>query len=241
MVRAILDRTKTQTRRILSVQPPADVTSAGVIRSANAQHNGEWHWLTGDPHDADSWGIVGEPFRCPYGEPGDRLWVKETHARPAGGLHMVAYKADGECGAWMGDGDGGLIWNRHGGVVAPGIPQRSASWRGASFGLEKYGGRWRSPRFMPRWASRILLTITDVRVQRLHDITEEDARAEGATPNWWADLDPDGERRRIHSIAYRAGFHELWDTINYKRAMWSSNPWVWAITFERVEVPCVNA
>lgn len=79
--------------------------------------------------------------------------------------------------------------------------------------------RWRPSIHMPRWASRLTLRITDVRVQRLQEITEEDAKAEGFS---------DGERRETA----REHFRELWNFINGKRAPWSNNPWVWAISFE---------
>lgn len=80
---------------------------------------------------------------------------------------------------------------------------------------------WRPSVHMPRWASRISREITDVRVERLQDISEADARAEGIA------LDD--------CITPRAEFAELWNSINGKRAPWASNPWVWVIEFKRVE------
>jgi hypothetical protein len=78
---------------------------------------------------------------------------------------------------------------------------------------------------MPRWASRITLEITEVRMQRLHDISEEDARAEGAPPG----LNPDGSGE-----SYVAGFGDLWESIHGPSG-WNANPWVWAITFRGIE------
>lgn len=80
---------------------------------------------------------------------------------------------------------------------------------------------------MPRWASRITLEVTEVRVQRLQAISEEDAVAEGLTP---------GRRdEQARQLSWgRLGFMELWESINGKRAPWSSNPSVWAISFRRV-------
>lgn len=87
---------------------------------------------------------------------------------------------------------------------------------------------WRPSIFMPRWASRITLEITGVRVERLQDITEEDAKEEGVPPMIFSDGGygkPD----------YRDGFRQLWDSINAKRGFgWDVNPWVWVIEFRRV-------
>jgi hypothetical protein len=83
----------------------------------------------------------------------------------------------------------------------------------------------RSSIFMPRWASRLTLEITAVRVERLKDITIEDAQAEGVTP-----LGVEGDGRR-----WRASFRELWDSLNAKRGYgWDKNPWAWVISFKRV-------
>lgn len=98
--------------------------------------------------------------------------------------------------------------------------------------------RWRTPLFMPRWASRLTLEVVEVRVQRLQDISEEDARAEGCTGS---DPEPAAEGGTIYAWhgrssapCPRAHYLTLWDRINAKRAPWASNPWVWAITFARV-------
>lgn len=86
---------------------------------------------------------------------------------------------------------------------------------------------WRSPLFMPRWASRLLLEITDVRVQRAQDISDEDAKAEGVEM-------PDGIPQPPEWWSYREEYGHLWDRINGKRAPWSSNPWVWCVNFRRI-------
>jgi hypothetical protein len=86
--------------------------------------------------------------------------------------------------------------------------------------------KWKPSIHMPREASRLTLEVTDVRVERLQDINEEDAAAEGVPPmlGWPRPIDP----------SYRLGFRQLWDQINAKRAPWSSNPWVWVISFRKV-------
>jgi hypothetical protein len=105
------------------------------------------------------------------------------------------------------------------------------------------GGNWRTPIYMPRWASRIDLEITDVRVQRLQDISEEDAMAEGVKASDAAIVfQGDAGEIGCHIVkdmcnTARGAFACAWDAINGKRAPWSSNPWVWALTFKRVR-PC---
>ncbi len=84
-------------------------------------------------------------------------------------------------------------------------------------------GRWRPSIFMPRWASRITLEVTQVRVQRLREINEDDARAEGVVP------------LQMDAGSCLPSFEGLWDSINVKRAPWASNPWVWAYTFRVVK------
>ena len=84
---------------------------------------------------------------------------------------------------------------------------------------------WRSSMFMPRWASRLLLDVTDVRLERLHDITEADAMAEGLQVEHLSGADR-GRRSYAH----------LWDILNYARAPWATNPFCWAITFRRVDI-----
>jgi len=86
--------------------------------------------------------------------------------------------------------------------------------------------RWRPSIFMPRWASRITLEIAEVRVQRLQELSEDDARAEGVDCHHHA-AGSDGP-------TYRASFQLLWDSINGKRASWDDNPWVWSLTFRRI-------
>lgn len=99
---------------------------------------------------------------------------------------------------------------------------------------------WRPSIHMPRWASRLLLEVTDVRVQRLQEITEEDSRAEGVSP--FFELYPEIGRDQsllpgelCADAEHRASFAVLWDEINGDRALFSSNPWVWAISFRRLE------
>lgn len=167
MVRAILEGRKTQTRRV------AMVTRCGVRVPA----------LGCDP--------APDAARCPYGVPGDRLWVRETwydnltarSPEQRASREEVYYRADG-------------------------LPE---------FEGEESEIRWRPSIHMPRWTSRLTLTITDVRVERLQDITEADAQAEGI---------------ETYAGYARERFRDLWNNLNRSRGFgWDVNPWVWAIGF----------
>lgn len=172
---------------------------------------------TGDcPHDLQAECDAAMRMQSPYGVPGDVLYVKEAWA-------SVTIRRD-----------------------LPGDPIYEAPpVRGAcevlyrvrdDDGLTEQGFCWRSPRFMPRWAARLFVRITDVRAQRLQDISEADAIAEGCSPSGWFPTyaDPDNVTGAEIAPAVEA-YAALWDSINAKRSPWARNPWVWAITFERIE------
>ena len=156
MVRAILEGRKTQTRRVVKEQGIADALPEPWLKRM-----------------------------CPYGEVGDRLWVREA-------------------------------WSISGKKFRPGGP---VVYRES--GKEPLGGRWRPSIHMPRAASRLMLEITEVRIQRLDDITEEDAYAEGADTGY---VGPGMHTRRM-------GFFNLWESINGIESL-DANPWVWAVTFK---------
>ena len=219
MVRAILDGRKTMTRRVVKHQPPSYcpylTRCGGDFRwgwSDGSTVDFAWH-PRGNGADMDSmW------MRSRYGVPGDRLWVRETwgvgsRPDPWGGYDGIEYRAD----EGFIDSDEKYPTLDCYKVETP---------EGVCLG--DYRSGWRPSIFMPRWASRITLEITDVRVERSHDISEADARDEGAgatTPlheEW--DGDPDQYRKR---------FRELWDSINGKTHPWANNDWVWVIEFRR--------
>jgi len=195
MVKAILDGRKTMTRRVVKPQPKTAGLS-GVY--ADLYHRGpEWAFWLPDRRMTEP-----RTWPCPFGQPGDRLWVRETWAiRDCNPLLAAIFRADcveddsGEREGWWMDK------NRNGDEVF--IPGKV---------------EWRPSIFMPRWASRITLEITAVRVERVQDITEEDAWAEGIrTPN------------------PVAGFMLRWEDLNLKRGYgWDANPWAWVITFRRL-------
>jgi len=182
MVRAILDGRKTQTRRAVKSSGIWSVEDRDGSRWPGYENNyGEWQWMA-----------------CPYGQPGDRLWVREcwglrdTQPKDGPERAVIGYRADGE-------------------TAAP-------------------NGRyqlWRPSIHMPRWASRITLEITGVRVERVQDISEEDARAEGVSETCVLP----GDRG-----SFIPSFGMLWEQINAKRGYgWDVNPWVWVIEFRRTQ------
>jgi hypothetical protein len=211
-VPAILAGTKTQTRRIVTPQPD------WLPEVRSTQLTGPFFWPVGSLGQQCGMPIT----RTPYGLPGDRLWVRETWG--------LVYRAG----------------NRAVSVIPPTGQQqqealRKALYRATDKVPENAALRWRSPRFMPRWASRLTLEILDVRVQRLQEISEEDAQAEGVRPlplqeggagAWWtADV---SAGLALHSRTPQGAFAKGWDRISGKRASWASNPWVWALTFRRL-------
>jgi len=243
MVRAILDGRKTKTRRVVKPQPTHELIQFDEdVRGVLWCERRPGVPIVGD--DEPTW-------RCPYGETSDRLWVKESWRidcwDPEYGITTLQYRADGALrepdGHWPDTGDeirDQDAWDRYWGQCAEdaqkalGDPTMEHGWGGdPGWDWEPGDGpcRWRGGRFMPRWASRITLEITDVRVERVQEISEDDVLAEGCGLRPWylnASGYPEGPRT--------AGFAELWDSINAKRGYpWEDNPWVWVVEFERVE------
>lgn len=216
MVRAILDGTKTQTRRAVKLR-----NGQYMPPSEKADING-WRQMLRN---------------CPYGKPGDRLWVREawrtvaeadaTPPRDLSEAHRLWFEVD--------------------------VPHQAGA------------GKYRPPMFMPRWASRITLEITGVRVERLNDISEEDANAEGCERlhedehgyvfrddrDWKLCPKCGGTRLHdalgggggvIHDVdcrecdTYQKRFKHLWQSINGPDS-WAANPWVWVVEFKRLEQP----
>jgi hypothetical protein len=187
MVRAILEGRKTQTRRTVKV-----VSGRGGVSLVH---------LPGAPGiyehlDYDGAGLVHfQPERqakfCPYGQPGDRLWVRETFGYLVNAGRRTVYRADGDPS------------DRFSGEAIAGM-------------------KWKPSIFMRRSESRITLEVTDVRVERLQDISEEDAKAEGVG---------------FHVGGPVKAFETLWDSINGGRPWrcWDDNPWVWVVGFRRVQ------
>ena len=182
MVRSILDGGKTQTRRVINLKIGGGKLSAkaiGFTQSDQMPLCWYGHIAGGGPTD----GFIDE-FLCPYGQPGDRLWVREAFCRDLD--RTLCYRADE-------------------------VPYHAELTR------------WKSPRYMPRKFCRLFLDVKAVRVERLQDISEADAKAEGVIPDEWP---------RRHWSDY---FVPAWESLNEKRGYgWSVNPWVWVVEFEKV-------
>jgi hypothetical protein len=173
-------------------------------------------------------GFVG--VRCPYGVPGGLLWVRETWAIDQCG-RRVSLKPE----AWP---DGFPVQR----LRYPATDEAPATTEKG----EPYWWNSRPSIHMPRWASRLTLRVTDVRVERLQEITEEDAGAEGVVvhPNTtWRTFEEAERGEPMRPYAARDAFAGLWGSINGKRAPWESNPWTWVVSFERVSLlgePCTR-
>lgn len=251
MVRAILAGDKTQTRRVVNApwrECIEDDRPAFKTRWATVWGNGDhavFHtWdkrgfggENGREHsveDAKAWAVKcahRQGFMAsPYGQPGDTLWVRETW-RPVmyGWSSCIEYAAGGSMDI-KGRREYDALHNFK--RIAIRIPKRSP------LAEAHHSEAWHPSIHMPRWASRITLRVTSVRVERLHDITEEDARAEGVRPDqtvgeWLGGPPPSPDIRPKSWRSARDQFSCLWDENSGKRAPWSSNPWVWVIGFER--------
>lgn len=192
MVRAVLAGTKTQTRRVVKPQPGGSMPDGWSWQRCGVEG---WYAVNGQ-HRGESLG------HCPYGAPGDRLWVREA-------------------------------WHTHAFLDA--VPPRDITTRSIHYAADgpiKTGKR-RPGMFMPRWASRITLEIVSVRVERLQDISEADARAEGihkpvGSQFWHADPHGSSLPGETPQWAYR----NLWEKLNGPGS-WAANPWVWVVEFRR--------
>lgn len=202
MVVATLEDRKTHTRRLNGlgdINKSPDIWS--VVWQGVEETSGRWAVQFDAPKL--TWCV-----RCPYGKPGDRLWVKETWCCKMdcgefvykNGKHECYYRATEKEQIIKDDGDGGTAYRSSGYEASP----------------------WVSSLFMPRWASRLTLEIVSVRVETLQQITDEDCKAEGI------------ELLSVRPGSYRYQFRNLWDSINGKTYPWKSNPWVWVIGFRRV-------
>jgi len=205
MVKAILDGRKTQTRRVTKPQPEEVGDNGGkLLRVVPTTLLGPG-WDAQYELDNPRW-----LCKCPYGQPGDVLWLRESFS-----------------------------FRDYGSIASPDV-DKTEIWYWAD-GDVSYGN-WTRPKpsiHMPRWASRILLDVVSVGVERVQDITEEDVVAEGAIDDDWltwredcANIAPAGSSIETP----RDVFEVLWNKINAKRGFgWAVNPFVWRVEFRRAK------
>ncbi len=220
MVRAILAGQKTMTRRVVRPQPDFGTAHAALGGDTSDAVPGVSPACFGSCvglQQGRGFGYVIPNIRSPYGAPGDLLWVRETWA--AGKQFDDVAPRDIPDGAFI---------------------HYAASHPGDMHIIGMARGRWRRSIHMPRWASRLTLRVTDVRVERVQDITPTDALAEGCGRTPCAACDEAGCEECNHEGWHREVdvFRAPWDTLNAKRGHgWDTNPWVWVVSFERaVEV-----
>lgn len=198
MVRAILDGRKTQTRRVVKPQPEIVEPSP----------------------DGPACGDADNRYLCPYGQPGDRLWVRETWSISNGpGIYVCEDQPHITVGGF----------HHH-------VFFRADSSENTAWGM--YGEpKWKPSIHMPRTASRITLEITGIRVEQVQDISEADAKREGVITSALSEHDQERfANMRPWPETYRPMFKLLWDSINAKRGYgWDVNPLVWVIEFRRIE------
>ncbi len=238
MVRATLAGRKTNTRRICKKAYDRFGEPAGAVYPARDKGWISW-WPATTPGLAE---FTKEQYRegwpCPYGGVGDLLWVRECWHIGAWdedtGCIAVDYRADGysrpEYLAVPDDEMFERMWIQStDDALAAGLTEDTDGKFHWAAGLSPC--HWRPSIHMPRWASRITLLIESVRVERLRDITEADAIAEGAIPDR---LYSDEMRAQHGGSEYICAFHDLWDSLNAKRGYgWSVSPWVWVIRFSK--------
>lgn len=223
MVRAILDGRKTQTRRLVSPQPLPPVHRWECI-------DGHWHARGVTPGVARQYCTTWpDPVGCPYGVVGDRLWVREEHYRFGHWEPVPGVRTPGGRQKWKFVGDTNEV-----------LFEAPRAFRNGCHQKDPATSAWhkRLARFMPRWASRITLEVTGVRVEQLQGLSEADALAEG----FLYMTNPYGRfYRAVESDAWdddpRDAFRRIWERVNYKRegAAWASNPLVWVVGFRVLE------
>lgn len=217
MVNAILRGDKTQTRRVIKGDTDHQWDSLEGYSSQWVNPEKGDHWILKHSTKNSSENYI---VKCPSGKVGDQLWVRETCFFDSIFDHLKTSEIPkGESVGYIATG---MIHTRKGKAILK-------------------NGKTRPSIFMPRWASRIQLEITDIRIERLNDISEEDAKAEGVE-----ELEMSGSRniwrfylakpdQCVGVTNARQSFMSLWESI-YDEGSWYENPWVWVVEFKRVEL-----
>lgn len=220
MVRAILDGRKTQTRRLVKPQPyysrsnppsfsdtePGDLFICPDLFPTSENRG----WVITRCENHGTYHSMGQQEfgqkHCPYGPVGRRLWVRE---------------------AWGYVGGDEYIYMQERGAVR---------YHSDFIGNESVpGGRWRSPIHMPRFASRMTLEVTGIRCERVQDISETDADAEGTTSHYYCE-EPTATRDGVHRCQPIEAYRRVWESLHTTPGTrWEDNPWVWVIDFKKLE------
>lgn len=256
MVHALLDGTKTQTRRTINVdrlrvKPRRDVQSdtlgiAELERTAVRALAGQSYPATMNPLGAvsacvDQTWLGMKPgefdFVCPYADGATYLehGAARWHIRPNAGQRLwvrETWQAVYDCPPL--DCEPGAEGCAHRRAVYRADDEDALRGYVTTLDGDERPTVWRPSIFMSRWASRITLEICGVRIERLHAISEEDAQAEGASPMFLIDLADFVTGRPIPEGTHRIGFASLWKDINGAES-WDANPWVWVVDFRRVD------
>lgn len=233
MVKTILDGKKTMTRHLVKFK---DFTTDGITPLHIELVEGRYCLF----NERNGW-LIGYP-KCPYGKIGDRLWVREAYTVTGwnhdDGSVYIKYLADGREQYFDNETDemecaiDSLVNSVCKELDKRKVPMLNDEAYDCS--LDENKPRNRSPMSMPRFASRILLEITEIRIERLQDISEQDCEKEGFRflPATRICFQPNNNNG---SNNYKSIFGKYWDTLNTKKGyQWASNPWVWVIEFKKV-------
>lgn len=229
-VRAILAGRLTQLRRVVKPQPVGDNGTGRwtlTVSSTERKRKGDWNFQIVDAAGSIYTGRGNErslfSAKCPYGTVGDWLWVRECWQETCDeyGTPVLAYRAGGHC------------------VIGAVGDRREGTWRQFAIKCESGGTpvleSWRPSTQMPKWASRLTLAITSVRVQRVQDATEADALAEGVeeevvVPGIVRGPYGDPIEPRNNCVSNRDRLAYQWNIDN--RNSWEANPWTWVLGVE---------
>ncbi len=194
MVKAILDGRKTQTRRVVKPQPEYDIVQT---------NDSPPRFFDGDFMDH----VINNYVKCPYGQPGDELWVRETFTFDIGEMPPIDQNGNPDL-------------------------KEVIIYKATDHDPACYDGKWIPSIFMPREKSRIQLKVKDIRVERVQDISEDDIKAEGLSMHLM-DICVVFSEKHNGTYGLREKWIELWNSINFDRGFgWTLNPWVWVVEFE---------
>ncbi len=215
-VRAILAGRKTQTRRVVKWKPREDglnLEFSGLEAGCYSSNNPNSGYVLRSRGEGSCWNDRTWPAYPPHGGVGSKVWVKESWSHDAPDIETCRSAHEDAMGS-------------------SGSSTYGPYYRATEVSPDTL--RWMTPLYMPRWASRITLEVTEVRVQRLTDISQDDARAEGVEFGTMQDAIVNGVLGRVAFFNARDAFAYRWQAINGKTAPWSTSPWVWCISFRRI-------